>query len=115
MILNFSKILDKNKLSTKKFYVIKALLTIASKVAKDECSEEEIDKNFKKIVALDQSNILNRDDYLSEREALKYLDIDRNSFYAIKRKFKIKTSRFHNVPIGYYILDLDKIKEYLSK
>lgn len=112
--LNFTNILDKTKLSEKKFQVIKTLLSLASRVAKDNCSDEDIDNNFKRIMALDQMNMLNKEDYLSERDALKYLNLNRANFYAIKRKFDIKVTKFNNQPIGYYILDLDKIKQYLE-
>lgn len=110
MILNFTKILKKGKLSDKKFYVIKNLLSLASSVAKEDCSDEDIDNNFKRIMALDKKDMLNKEDYLSERKALKYLNLNRNDFYAIKRRFGIKVTKFNNQPIGYNILDLEKIK-----
>ena len=110
MILNFTKILEKGKLSDKKFYVIKNLLSLASSVAKEDCSDEDIDNNFKRIMALDKKDMLNKEDFLSERKALKYLNLNRNDFYAIKRRFGIKVTKFNNQPIGYNILDLEKIK-----
>lgn len=108
--LNFTNILDKTKLSEKKFHVIKTLLSLANRVAKEDCTDEDIDNNFKRIMALDKQDMLNKEDYLSERRALKYLNLNRNDFYAIKRRFGIKVCKFNNQPIGYNILDLEKIK-----
>ena len=110
MILNFTKILEKGKLSDKKCYVIKKILSLARSVAKEDCSDEDIDNNFKRIMALDKKDMLNKEDFLSERKALKYLNLNRNDFYAIKRRFGIKVTKFNNQPIGYNILDLEKIK-----
>jgi hypothetical protein len=110
MILNFTKVLEKGKISEKKMHVIKTLLSLASSVAKEDCSDEDIDNNFKRIMALDKKDMLNKEDYLSERKALKYLNLNRNDFYAIKRRFGIKVTKFNNQPIGYNILDLEKIK-----
>lgn len=105
---------NNNKLSASARYVIELCKRIISDVQSGECSEEEISSIITRTEPR-HNGYINPRDYLNADNAAKYVGVGRAEFFSLIKRFKVKATKINNLPIGYDIKQLDKIRHATNK
>lgn len=102
--------MDENKISLAGRYVIRLCEAIIEDVRNGKCSEDDIEN----IIAETEPRhigYIDPKDYLNADKAARYLGVSRNDLFILLKRFKVKCTKINNVPIGYNVNELNKIKK----
>ena len=73
-----------------------------------DCSDELIESTANDLGYYDP------DMYYTADRSARYLGVSRSAFYELVKKYKLVNHKFNTVPIGYYLPELDKVKNILD-
>lgn len=107
--------MDKSNLSPIKRTALSMLDSFRDIVA-TECDDETIVKTLPNIKIPTRKGIV-EEDYMSYDDAIKYLDMgyNRNKLSKLAKKHNIKSQKFRNMPIGFHVDDIERLKEILER
>lgn len=91
-------------------YLINLCNSIIRDVREGKCSEEEMSKIITKSEPR-HNGYIDPYDYMNADKASKYVGVSRGDFFFYAKKHKVSPTKINNQPIGYYIKDLDRIKQ----
>ena len=80
------------------------------------CDDEELAKSMVQFHPSSHKEYINPKEYCNADDGMDLLDMgyNRNKFFKILKKFGIKNHKVNNVPLGYKIKDIERIKEYIK-